>query len=406
MAPITTFKLSSPTLRYLTCCAAFARVGGIRSEAKRQKQNMSTNLMTASNQWATRPGDQRFTSLAALRDSVNSRRMRSRSVDVDVNRIHVTAGADTIEINNVIAPSEPSHWAFSQFAGLLGAPANYLRSLPKPLLVDCLNAGIKSAPRDAVKFMTIANPDNGLNTLQAVTSPTYGRIWDADVVDGVQRIVDRSGGKFHNPSAYKIDTSKPGFSGLSRETEPSGLFASDRDVFCFMIDGGSRLDAGPRAKMNRGFFCWNSEVGAKTFGLSTFLFNEVCGNLIVWGATEINTLLIRHTKNAPTRFDNEAYPALVQHIESSASTEEAILKRAQSFMLPKDDADLLKLVDPFKITRAEIREARDYANREEGQFASLFDLVQGGTAYARGFDYVDARVDTCKRFSSLLKLAQ
>lgn len=367
---------------------------------------MNTNLMTASNQWASRPSDQRFETLAALRESVNGRRIRSRSIDVDLPRIAVSSENGELAVNSAIAPSSPSHWAFSQFAGMLGAPANYLRTLPKPLLVDCLNAGIKAAPRAAVKFMTIAN-DDGLNTLQAVTSPTYGRIWDADVVDGVQRIVERSGGKFHNPRAYKVDLSKgQGFAGLTGETEPSGLFASDRDVFCFMIDGGSQLEAGPRAKMNRGFFVWNSEVGARTFGLSTFLFNSVCGNLIVWGATDVNTLLIRHTRNAPARFDAEAYPALVEHIETAASVEEEVLRRAQSFALPKEEADLMKLVDPFRITRSELKEARGYAEREEGQCASLFDLVQGGTAYARGFDWVDARVETSKRFSSLLKLAQ
>lgn len=354
--------------------------------------------MTASNQWATRPADERYETLAALRESVNNRRMRSRSVDVDLPRIVVEDRGETVAINSAIAPSEPSHWAFSQFAGMLGAPANYLRTLPKPLLVSCLNAGIKAAPRESVKFMTISN-DDGLNTLQAVTSPTYGRIWDADVVDGVQRIVDRSGGKFHNPRAYQAGS-------LSGETRPDGLYASDRDVFCFMIDGGSRLEAGPRAKMNRGFFVWNSEVGARTFGLSTFLFNEVCGNLIVWGATDVNTLLIRHTRNAPARFDAEAYPALVQHIETAASTEEGILRRAQAFMLPKDDADLMKLVDACRITRAELREAKDAAKREEGQCASLFDLVQGGTAYARGFDYVESRVEVSKRFSALLNLAK
>lgn len=353
-----------------------------------------TNLMQASAQWATRPSDQRFETLAALRDSVNGRRLRSRSVDVDLNRVHVTLENEQLAVNSVIAPSEPTHWAFSQFAGMLKAPANYLRTLPKPLLRDCLNEGIKSAPRDSVKFMTIA-ADDGLNTLQAVTSPTYGRIWDADCVDAVGRIVDRTGGRFYNPKAYDIATG---------QAKPSGLYASDRDVFMFMIDGGSQLDVGPRAKLNRGFFVWNSEVGARTFGLMTFMFNTVCGNHIVWGAQNINSLVIRHTKNGPYRFDTDAAPALLAYAQSSAATEEDTIRRAMGKALPKSVEEFDKLIAPFKFTKSEVKEAVEAAKREEGQCATLWDLVQGFTAYARGFDYVDARVDFEKRAGQLLNI--
>lgn len=363
--------------------------------------------MTASRQWATRPADQRFKTLDALRESVHGRRLRSRSVDLDLSKIHVAAKDDVIEINSAIAPSEPTHWALGQLAGTVNAPGSYIRTLSPQLIADNLNFGIgrRIADKTDVKFMTVANPEDGLATLQAVTSTTYGRIWDADVVDAVQRIVERSGGKFHNPSAYVVDQTKgQGFKGITGATEPSGLFASDRDVFVLMVDGGSLLEAGPRAKLNRGFIVWNSEVGAKTLGLQTFLFNAVCGNLIIWGAQDVNTLLIRHSRNAPLKFDQEATPALIEFTERSATAELDVIKRAQARMLPKTIDEQFKLVEPFRITRGELKEAIGYAEREEGQCASLFDLVQGGTAYARGFDYVDARVDTSKRFSALLKL--
>jgi hypothetical protein len=355
---------------------------------------MSTNLMTASRQWASRPQDQRFTNLADLKESVNARRLRSRSVDVDLSRVHVEMRDGQLAVNSAIVPSAPSHWAFSQFAGLLKAPASYLRTLPDDILVPALNHGIQNAPRDAVKFMTVAR-DEGLNTLQAVTSPTYGRIWDADCVGTVERIVERTGGRFFNPKAYDLATGT---------IKPSGLYASDRDVFMFMIDGGSRLDVGPRAKLNRGFFVWNSEVGARTFGLTTFLFNEVCGNHIVWGAQNVNTLTIKHTQGGPYRFDSEATPALVAYAESSAAMEEATIRRAMSHALPKEMDDVMKLVSPQKITRSELKEAIATAMREEGQCATLWDLVQGLTAYARGFDYVDARVDLERRAGKLLNM--
>lgn len=364
----------------------------------------SVNLFEASAQWATRPADQRFETLSDLRNKVQGRRLRSRSVDLDLPRVHAATEGGALIINSAIAPCEPSHWAFTQFAGMLKAPASYLRTLPADLLVQNLNHGLQNAPRDSVKFMTVATDDPAKpNTLQAVTSPTYGRIWDADCVDAVGRLVERSGGKFHNPKAYGISAE-----GQIRTTvqKPSGLYASDRDVFMFMIDGGSRLEVGPRAKLNRGFFVSNSEVGAKTFTLTTFLFNEVCGNHIVWGAQDINQLVIRHTKGGPYRFDSQAAPVLMSYVNASVAQEESAILRAQDMLLPKDADALEKLIAPAKLTRAEVKSGFDFAKAEEGECRTLWQFVQGLTAYARGYDWIDARTDLERRAGQLLNLAK
>jgi len=361
--------------------------------------------MEASNQWATRPADQRFETLESLRASVHNRRLRSRSLDVDRNDIVAESiGNDGFVINSKITACAPTHWAFGQLCQAsklngVSAPASYLRQLPAPLTVQCLNEGFRNGDREAHKFMTIASEDGGVNTLQAVTSTTYGRIWDADVVDAVQRVVDRSGGKFFNPKAY-----------VGAEQKPSGLYASDHDVFAFMIDGGSLLDAGPRAQLNRGFIVWNSETGARTFGLMTFLFNQVCGNHIIWGASNVNKVLIRHTSGGPYRFDSEAAPQLKAYVEASAQPMLDTVQRAQKFMLPEckpGELDaLLNLMgkSPSKFTKSELTEAMRFAKAEEGDCRSLWQLVQGFTAYARGFDFIDARVDLEKRAGALLQM--
>jgi hypothetical protein len=242
--------------------------------------------------------------------------------------------------------------------------------------------------------------DGPPHTLQAVTSTTYGRIWDADVVGCAQRIVERTNGKFYNPKAYDIATGKP---------KPSGLYASDRDVFIFMIDGGSLLDAGPRAQLNRGFFLWNSEVGSRTFGLTTFLFNVVCQNHIVWGAQDIREIRIKHTQNGPYRFDAEASPALLAYANSSSMKEASVIKRAQEVLIPlgTDKSEFVRDTMTYankvaKFTRDEITEAIDYAKKEEGDCRTPWQLVQGLTAYARGFDWVDARVDLETRAGKIL----
>lgn len=365
--------------------------------------------MDASNQWATRPADQRFETLQALRDSVHSRRLRARSVDIDLPRIEAKADGGRLVINSAIAPVSPTHWGFSQLAGWLGAPAGYLRKLPVELTAQCLNDGIKKANRDTLKFMTLGN-EGAPGDLAAVTSQSYGRIWDADVCDAAGRIVERSGGKFHNPLAYDMATGTP---------KPSGLYASDHDVFMFMIDGGSILEAGPRAKLNRGFFLWNSEVGARSFGLMTFLFNTVCGNHIVWGAQNVNKLVIRHTQGGPYRFDSEAYPTLREYVERDGAPELDAIRRAQVLELrelagvgleewqdnrPAELGAFLKRKG-FNFTSSEVKEAIVTAEKEEGRCATVWDLVQGLTAYARGFDFIDARVDLEQRAGKVLNLA-
>ncbi len=364
------------------------------------------NLMQAHAQWASRPVDQRFETLADLSAAVVSRRNRSRSMNVNLPDLRIQPDDrfdNAINVNGVAHRAHPSHWAFGQLAVALKAPANYLRSLPAELASKNLMHGLSVAPNESFKLMTVDPLDSDdLPTLQAVTSPSYGRIWDADCVGAVGRIVERTNGRFHNPLAYVNGGN--GFAGITGEKKPSGLYASDHDMFAFMIDGGSLLEAGPRAQLNRGFIVWNSEVGDKTFGLLTFLFNVCCGNHIIYGAQNVKQIIIRHTKGGPARFDRDATPALLDYVNASADTELTTIKRAQAYMLPRKEDDFSKLIAPFKFTKTEVKNAIECAEREEGQCASLWDLVQGFTAYARGFDFIDARMDLEEKAGAMLKI--
>ena len=59
-----------------------------------------------------------------------------------------------------------------------------------------------------------------------------------------------------------------------------------------------RRPAGQRSRGEAfapGFFVWNSEVGRRTLGISTFWFQPVCQNHIVWDATEVVEFTAKHT---------------------------------------------------------------------------------------------------------------
>lgn len=362
------------------------------------------NLMEANRQWANRPADQRFETLQALLDNVQNRRNRSRAVDLEINKLSVKVESDRLLVNGQILPTEPTHWSFGQLCGLIGAPAGYLRTLPTDKTADLVNYGLKNTAREAFKVMTVLDPNGEANCLQAVTTTTYGRIWDADVIGAAMRIVEKTGGRFFNPKAYNRH---------GGGVAPSGLYASDRDCFMFLIDGGSLLDAGgERDQLHRGFFMWNSEVGAAKFGLKTFLFRAACGNHIVWDASDVKEISIRHTSGGPARFDREAAPALLEYVNQSAAPMEAAIRLAKKTSLlslvnaENNDQFVSLFAKKFNFTRGEILEAMETAKKEEGQCENLWDMVNGLTACAREYAFIDSRIELEKRAGALMEIVK
>ncbi len=79
------------------------------------------------------------------------------------------------------------------------------------------------------------------------------------------------------------------------------LYASDRDVFIFLVDKRNPVAVHVGSEVRRlfrGFMVWNSNVGHHRFGMLTFLYDYVCDNRMVHGAREMKALAIRHTKFA------------------------------------------------------------------------------------------------------------
>ena len=147
-------------------------------------------------------------------------------------------------------------------------------------------------------------------------------------------------------------------------------------------------------------------------GLTTFLFRDTCGNHIVWGAEEINTRIIRHTSGGPARFDSEAAPLLLNYVKSDPRPLVAGINAAKAATLPRDIGKPAPTIDnalefaakAAKFTRGEMRDAIEYAVREEGQCVSAWDLVQGLTASAREISFADARADLEKRAGRIMSM--
>jgi hypothetical protein len=275
----------------------------------------------------------------------------------------------------------PSHWGFGQLAQYANAPAAYLRRLPAPLAAINLQWGLE---RDGLRDEAlILGQSNGEHVLRAVTSTSYGRIWDREVVAAVERV--NANGRWQVPAASYAGTNP------KRATT---LYASDRDVFLFLVDPLHPIEVpGARGPLYRGFMTWNSEVGAAVFGLTTFLYRTVCDNRIIWGATDVRELRIRHTGGAPERFAHEGARYLARYADEGTGSIVGAIKAAQAFEAPataeKGWAGWLAQRG-FTAKQAEASVAA--AQAEEGEVRSLWDIVNGATAMARAIPHTDERV--------------
>jgi hypothetical protein len=82
------------------------------------------------------------------------------------------------------------------------------------------------------------------------------------------------------------------------------------------IEAGRLPDGSPDLYF-RGFYCWNSEVGARALGMASFYLRAVCQNRNLWGVEDFEEITIRHSKYAASRFAHEAAPALLNFANSS-----------------------------------------------------------------------------------------
>lgn len=304
-----------------------------------------------SSEWFSRPDDERYLSLGDLARSVRGRSERSRTRVVETARIHVEANRNDPERLSLIlpgadAPVAPTHWSFGQLASQVGAPAAYLRQLPAPLAAINLQYGLTSHRAEQIKTLeTDDGRSGGRLELRAVTGPDYGRIYDHELVEAVQKIAGNGTGDTRWKVPGVLDWSTGIYNprvDITRDT--TTLYASDRDVFLFLVDDLNPIEAGrlPDGSPDlyfRGFYCWNSEVGAKTLGMASFYLRAVCQNRNLWGVEDFEEITIRHSKYAANRFAHEAAPALEGFANSSPQPFVNGIQAARERIVARTDED-------------------------------------------------------------------
>jgi len=372
------------------------------------------NVSRVSSEWFSRPEDEKFLSLTDLYDNVRTRAERATTRIVESRSLRVEARADNPERLTLFVPGEdlpiaPTNWSFGQLSSLVGAPASYLRSLPAALAGINLQHGLLSHRGEQVKLL---QTQNGRPELRAVTGPDYGRIWDHELVAAVMKIAGDGVGDTRWKVPGVLDWSSMHYNPLVDVTrDTTTLYASDRDVFLFLVDDTHPIEAGRLANGDpdlffRGFYCWNSEVGSKTLGIATFYLRAVCMNRNLWGVENFEEISIRHSKFAANRFAHEAAPALENFADSSASGFIQGIRAARERIVARTDEDRQTFLRGQGFSKAETGKIIATVLAEEGHPpASIFDFVQGITAHARSKSNQDSRLDVETKGRRLLERA-
>jgi hypothetical protein len=376
------------------------------------EQNMTTTLHQASQQWMSRPADERFLSLIDMQAFKRRVRERSTANVISSRKLAIapasSEGAPTTHGLVVLGPNgvptAPTHWSFGQLCSLASpgnSPASYFREtrMPAPMIADCLNYNLRFT-RGVEEIGVLLTQGDDFSELRSVNGPNYGRVYDADVVDAlVARFGDGVTGQWRVPGEFgkAVNVTK----------DNTTLYASDRDMFVFLADEENRIEipnrqAGRFGSFARGFFVWNSEVGKTTLGAGFFLFDYVCCNRIVWGADQYTEVRIRHTKGAPDRWLEEVTPVLDEYSRASAKPVVEAITHAQEKRL----GDELDAFLANRFGKKMVPALKAIHETEEGRpIETLWDVTVAATAHARQLSNNDTRIEIERAAGDLLKLA-
>lgn len=359
---------------------------------------------TVSAQWAERPDDQKFTSLKALRDHVAKRQEKMTEIILPSTSIV----ADAIDEKRIVikadgATVEPTNYGFGLLAYRAEAPAGYLRRLPAHLAAQCLNEGFRTVAGELVDGKPVGASQIKLyhdgTSLYSAMSSNFGRIYDKDVVEAVMKVAGNGTGdtrwKVPGVMNWGKGTYNP-FVDITKDT--TTLYASDRDIFLFLVDDTHPIEVGKLADgspdyMFRGFYVWGSEMGGKSMGISTFMLRGVCQNRNLWGVEDQLTMTIRHTKLAPARFVEDFNKTLLAYSTSSDKPIIDKVKAAKKLVLATtDDERFAFLTEKIGLSRPQALATVRRVVEEEGRKPeSAWDFAQGITALARGIKATDDR---------------
>lgn len=381
-------------------------------------------LFKASNQWATRPPDERFWSIKDAAAQCQAYREQAVTAVANYADLRVEARDDELVlIGKENYPAQLTHYAFGQLCGRGEpmAPPHFLRQLKPTLAAQVLNSCLKQRAGNDNAYLLFHQ--NGKMLLRAALSERYERLWNNEIFE---RCLDL-------PEGWKVPPARPANddprarpataadllecrrSGLSvKEGDliaPAGIYASDHDMFLFMVNEGIGLDGG---HLNRGFFLWNSEVGDKSFGFCSFLYDHVCGNHIVWNAKGVSEFRIRHLKDVRYKGFRQLSLEMRKYSDASVSDDEAVIESAKKMVLGNSKAEVVEALlgivrkKRLSLPQKTLDAAYDVAEARVDRYGdprTLWAQVSGLTEHSQTLKFAEHRNELDREAGKLLSVA-
>jgi hypothetical protein len=276
-------------------------------------------------------------------------------------------------------------WAFDQVARQAGAPAGYLRKLDPSLAANCLNDGLgklSADERTADQLFYFRKGGDGL-TLRALTSTSYSRLHDVTTIDkGVEAL-----------RAVRPELDLPPV----WEGGKGGAYLGDRDMFVILVDGGSIVNdptigfGSSNGTMYRGCILRNSEVGAATVEMLTFLFRWICGNHNIWGVEGAVSSRRRHVGNVAEAFDQMTETART-FFNRPESEDVNRIKALAATTMGSDREEVVTAGRKIGLSLEQAETAYDTAEEFEPNPRSVWGYAQGITRMSQATEYQDDRL--------------
>lgn len=375
------------------------------------------DIMKASAEWATRPADESFFTLADARVKAAEHKASSVEFERPWSDLRVEASGPAVAlVGKAGVPAALTHYAFGQLAAKASFPAEPLRRLPATLACQVLNHQIKATiAQDATAAMMAHK--NGALRVQCVTSEKYARYWNADLLDLLDDRLTPMGWRTPparpSPSreadprirpATEQDVIDWGTLGggaaikVGDQIGPAGVYASDHDCFVLLTLPGRSLEV-PGAVLNKFLLLWNSEVGDRALGGMTGYLDMVCGNHILWGARNVSEFSIRHVGEVEQRFGQVSFD-LRRYADDSVSEDQAKIVMAQNTILGGSKADVLEALlginakKRLGLSQTIMESAYDAAERTPryGNPRAVWGIVNGLTEVSQALPYQEDRV--------------
>lgn len=361
-------------------------------------------LFHANRQWSTRPADQRFESLEDMHTQCRQYANDSRQSTVKWADLSVAPDGDEVRLvgrktNNTALIT---HYAFGQLAARAKAPAAYLRTLPAALAADCMNDGIKRHAVNSGNDASLLFHSNGQLIVRSATTTVYSRIWNHEVT---QRLLDLQ--QRANLVPARQTFSWDGSALPNESKRPAALYASDHDMFAFMMSNGHVITDPTNNSLYRGIIVQNSEVGDKKLSVMSFFFREICANHIIWGASDLIEIDLMHQGNIRQRW-LDAQVRIRRYFDGAASIEQAKFVEMKRRISDTKEGVLDALFGKrtLGIPRKTLEASYDAVIPEQdGDPRSVWGFAQGVTRVSRALPYADERQDLDRAAGRLLSMA-